>query len=155
MKITEALLAEHTIFVGIFDEVERLLPRLTALGEITPLATLIEGMLKKHGDTETELAYLALDHVLAERGELNRLHQEHQELDASLKAVSAARSCDEARRLLLSALKGSREHFRREERTVFPMLERVLQHETLAAFGNAWLGRSVPAPPTRFVSRRD
>lgn len=145
MKITEALIAEHTIFLGVFDQIERVLPSLTTPAEIQTMANIVEGMLRGHGEKETEFAYLALDHALAEKGRLERLHQDHHEIDARLRKVHTARTCAEARRLLQAALLASREHFQGEEKIFFPLLEKALQPETLRELGRPWIERR-PAP---------
>jgi hemerythrin-like domain-containing protein len=110
------------------------------------MASVIEGMLQRHAEAETHLAYLALDHALAHQGELERMHQDHHEIDARLRSVQSADSVAEARRLLDAALLASREHFQGEERTIFPLLEKVLQHDTLSALGNTWLQRNIEVP---------
>jgi hemerythrin-like domain-containing protein len=144
MKITEALLAEHTIFLGVFDHIERALPSLATLTEVGGMATLVEKLLESHAQTETDLAYLALDHVLEHNGELERMHHEHHEIDDRLRKVHTAKTCAEARRFLKSAIVTSREHFRGEERSVFPLLEKSLQPETLTELGESWLRRQAP-----------
>ena len=87
MKITEALITEHRVFLSVFDQIERVLPRLTTLAEVKALAGVIEGLLEDHAETETNLAFLALDHVMHHKGQLDRLHAEHHEIDASLHQV--------------------------------------------------------------------
>ena len=141
MKITEALVAEHTIFLGVFDQIERALPSLTTPVEVMTMARIVEGLLEGHAKTETDLAYLALDHVQQHNGELSHMYQDHEEIDDRLRQVQKANTCAQARRLLKSAIAASREHFRAEERSVFPLLERVLQEETLAELGQDWLRR--------------
>jgi hemerythrin-like domain-containing protein len=142
MKITEVLVAEHTIFLRVFDQIERVLPSLSSPLEVRTMANIVEALLQGHAETEANLAYLALDHVLANNGELKRLHQDHHEIDDRLKRVHSAKTCAEARRLLKTALLSSREHFQHEERSVFPLLEKVLQKETLGELGRTWLQRS-------------
>jgi hemerythrin-like domain-containing protein len=148
MKITEALIAEHTIFLGVFDQIERALPSLTTSAEVMTMARIVEGMLEGHAKSETNLAYLALDHVMEHNGELKRMHQDHHEIDDRLRKVHTANTCAEARRLLKTAITASREHFSGEERSVFPLLEQVLQEETLTGLGQGWLERATePAKP--------
>ena len=141
MKITEALVAEHTIFLSVFDQIERALPSLNTPAEVRTMASIVEGLLEGHAKTETNVAYLALDHVLAQQGGLNRMHQEHHEIDDRLRKVHTAKTCAEARRLLKLAITSSREHFRGEERTVFPLLEKSLKTETLLELGKSWMRR--------------
>ncbi len=141
MKITEVLVAEHTIFLGVFDQIERALPSLATPAEVRTMASIVQGLLEGHAKTETDLAYLALDHVLEQNGELKRMHQEHHEIDDRLRKVRTAKTCAEARRLLKAAILASREHFRGEERSVFPLLERSLREETLSELGSTWMQR--------------
>jgi hemerythrin-like domain-containing protein len=142
MRITEALVSEHTLFLSVFDQIERVLPSLSSPVEVRTMAHIVEGLLQGHSEAEANLAYLALDHVLANNGELKRLHQDHHEIDDRLKRVHSAKTCAEARRLLKLVLLNSREHFQLEERTVFPLLEKVLRPKTLRELGRAWLQRS-------------
>jgi iron-sulfur cluster repair protein YtfE (RIC family) len=142
MKITEALTAEHTIFLLVFDQIESVLPSLATPSEVRTMARIVEGLLENHAKTETNLAYLALDHMLEHHGELKRMHQDHHEIDDRLRKVHTANTCAEARRLLKAAIVASREHFRAEERMVFPMLEKSLAKETLLALGAGWVKRA-------------
>ena len=87
-----------------FDQIERALPSLATPTEVRTMASIVQGLLEGHAKTETNLAYLALDHVLAHNGELKRMHQDHQEIDDRLRKVHSARTCAEARRLLKGAL---------------------------------------------------
>ena len=148
MKITEALVAEHTIFLGVFDQIERALPSLTTPVEVMTMARIVEGLLEGHAKTETDLAYLALDHVQEQNGELKHMNQDHHEIDDRLHKVQTASTCAEARRLLKAAITATRDHFRGEERSVFPLLEKALQEETLTALGQTWMQRK-PTLPSR------
>ncbi len=141
MKITEALIAEHRIYLSVFEQIERVLPSLATPAELSTMAGIVEGLLQSHAARETNLAYLALDHALAEKGQLDRMHQDHAELDDRLRKIYSAPSCAQGRRLLQAALAGTREHFRHEERVVFPMMERVLKAETLIDLGRPWTER--------------
>ena len=141
MKITDALAAEHTIFLGVFDQIERVLPSFTTLVEVRNIANIVEGLLQRHAEAETNLAYLALDHTLAHKDRLERLHHDHHELDGRLKKIHVANTCAEARRLLKSALQYSRDHFHAEEHSLFPMLDKTLREETLVELGQAWQQR--------------
>ncbi len=139
MTITEALVAEHAAFLTVFEHMESLLPQLGTVQEAQMLAGLAERLLQHHGAMENDLAYAALDHVLADKGRLDRLHQEHKEIDERLEKVRKAHDISEARRLLRAALQASREHFKFEEEHVFPVIERSLRGDALAELGHAWL----------------
>jgi hypothetical protein len=136
------LVAEHNTFLIVFDHIERALPSLATQTEISTMARMVEGLLESHAKTETNMAYLALDHVLQQNGELKRMHQEHHEIDHRLQEVHKATTCSESRRLLKEVLVGCREHFQLEERHIFPLLEKELEEETLTQLGQDWLQRS-------------
>ncbi|MCU0782637.1 MAG: hemerythrin domain-containing protein [Verrucomicrobia bacterium] len=137
--ITKALVMEHAVFCAVFDQIERVCPRMGTAQEVKLLAAVVEGLLNGHAETEKNLAYSALDHVLKDDDRLNRLHQDHHEIDEHFHCVQRVNDPAEAQRLLRKALAATREHFRREEQIVFPFLERVLQAETLAALGETWM----------------
>ena len=138
MKITEILVAEHRIFLNVFEQIERALTGVATLSEARMLARIVKGMLESHASTETELAYLALDHVLQDKGQLDRLHEEHDEIDTSLHLVHLAGDAARARSLLQTAIMASRRHFAFEEQSVFPLIEAALQPETLAGLATTW-----------------
>jgi hemerythrin-like domain-containing protein len=141
MKITEALVAEHTVFSTIFTQIERALPELTTLAAVKAFARLVEALLEEHGRTEEDLAYAALDHALENKGQLDRLYEDHREINAHLKRVHAARTVAQARQLLKTAILAAREHFHQEERLAFPLIEQTIEGETLAQLGDAWKER--------------
>ncbi len=141
MKITEALVLEHRVLAGVFRAVERALSGVSTAAETRTLAVLLQSLLEDHADAETELAYLALDHVLHDRGQLDRMHQDHQEIDATLREAVAAGDCDRGKRLLAAAIAATREHMRLEEEKVFPLVERALHDETLTGLTVAWAER--------------
>jgi hemerythrin-like domain-containing protein len=134
-SITKTLIMEHAVFSAVFDQIEQVLTRSPGAPEVKVLASVVEGLLRGHGETETNLAYSALDHALADRQSLNRLYEDHHEIDERFKRVHRATDAAEAQRLLKKALAATREHFRHEEEYVFPILEQTLQPQTLRALG--------------------
>jgi hypothetical protein len=103
-------------------------------------------VLSRHADVEQNLAYAALDHALAEKGELNQLYQDHEEIDACLHHATLATEFGEAVRFLKAGLKASRAHFRREEETVFPLFEKLFDPAALKALGAVASGGASPWP---------
>lgn len=143
--IIQLLIAEHAVFALLFDEIEAVLDEAQSPQEVNRLAHIVEGVLKRHGHSEAELAYAALDQMLAESGELHQLHQDHREIDLSLARATVATDLDEAKSLLERALRISRAHFRREEGSVFPLFARAFHSESLESFGNTMLQRYLDA----------
>jgi hemerythrin-like domain-containing protein len=136
--ITQVLVMEHAVFCEVFDQIERVLAGPVTASEVKLLAVVVEGLLRSHAETETNLAYSALDHALADRGALNRLHQDHHEIDDHFKHIQRTTDPAEAQLLLKKALAATRDHFRREEKSVFPILEKTLQPSTLWTLGQKW-----------------
>ena len=139
MRITEALLAEHIVFHNMLDHIETTAPKLKTLPEIKSLAALMESMLKAHSNVEDSLFIGPLEHCFEEIGQRDAFMEEHEEMDRNLRRIRMARRLKEARDWLLAAVAYSRDHFDKEERIVFPMAERILKTETLAALGQTWM----------------
>jgi len=144
--VANFLTTEHALFCELFDELERLLPDVRTVAEVRLLSRLVEGVLSRHADVEQNLAFAALDQALAEKGELNQLYQDHQEIDSCLQHATLAAEFGEALRFLRSGLKASREHFRREEETVFPLFEKLFDPAALEALGIGAPGGASPWP---------
>jgi hemerythrin-like domain-containing protein len=136
--ITKTLILEHAVFCKVFEQIERVLSVTHTTQELQLLASVVEGLLADHGETETHLAYAALDHALADRGALKKLYQDHHEIDDHFKRIHLVTDPAEALLLLKKGLKATREHFKREEKTVFPMLEKTLRLDTLRTLGGVW-----------------
>ena len=145
MTIIDALLADHATFCEVFAQIERVADDLKTVDEIKLLGNLVEGLLKSHSEAETELAYSSLDHLLEHRGQLDLLYHDHKEIDSRFERLREVKSVAEARRLLLQALQGMRDHFDREERTVFRVIEKTMRPETLAELSEAWMRLHRPA----------
>jgi hemerythrin-like domain-containing protein len=139
MTIIESLTAEHGVFETLFEQIETLLPELKTLNEAKLLGRLLEGLLAGHGEREENLAYAALDQLLADRGQLDRLYQDHQEMDKQFGELKAATSLSDARQRLLNLLMAARLHFKREEQLIFPKLKVAFSQETLARLNGAGL----------------
>ncbi|HTY89028.1 MAG TPA: hemerythrin domain-containing protein [Candidatus Acidoferrum sp.] len=138
MKITEALLAEHVVFHNLFDHLEKTVPRLKTLEEVKLAGTLLETLMRAHSETEDELFIDPLESYLAQIGQNETFHEEHEAIDRELKEMQKARTLESARKLLLTVVESSRQHFDKEERIVFPMAEKVFKPKTLLELGDSW-----------------
>jgi hemerythrin-like domain-containing protein len=141
MKITQILMAEHVVFHNLFDYIEQTAPHLKSPAEIKSLSATLEVLMRAHAHTEDELLVEPLEHCLAQIGQNETFHEEHDEIDARLAEVQKARGAKSARELLLRAVLRSREHFDKEERIVFPLAERVMKAKTLSGLGEEWMKR--------------
>jgi hemerythrin-like domain-containing protein len=138
MRITEAIAAEHVTLSRMFDNIERKLPSLKSRAQIRATAAVVAGLLGRHAESETDLAFQPLDRAQQGKGRFSTVEQEHHEIDARLHQARAALTCAQARRLLRAAMGFSRRHFRNEERCIFPLLERALKPEDSTALGKAF-----------------
>jgi hemerythrin-like domain-containing protein len=153
ITIIDGLVAEHRVFLTIFDQIERSLPEIKTTGEIALICRILERLIHDHGTAETDLAYITFDHVLKEQGRCTRLSHDHEEIDGLLREVETIQDLGEARSRLKVSLNACRIHFKDEERNVFPLIEKTVHHETLVALGRAWKSQSYltqpPAGPER------
>jgi len=69
---------------------------------------------------------------------LATVQQERRELNERLREVQEAPTCDRASGRLRAAMGAAREHFRDEERNLFPAVERALGLGVLSALGEAF-----------------
>lgn len=141
MKITEALLAEHVVFHNLFDYVQRATPRLRTLAEIRALAGLLDAMLTAHGQIEDKLVMEPLDSCLDHLGQNEAIHAEHEHIEAVLGQVRTCRDLKQAKKLLITSVVVSRQHFDREERVIFPLAEKWLKTKTLQTLGTEWIAK--------------
>ncbi len=141
MRITDVLRAEHAVFHNLFDHIEAALPNVRTLAEVKSLTTVVETLLAPHSKTEDDLFIEPLEHYFDQIGQNETFHAEHVQIDAELAKIHKAKDIKSAKKLLLSAVARSREHFDKEERIVFPMAEHVLKAKTLKELGEAWLRR--------------
>lgn len=147
MKITDTLILEHAVMGKLFDSIERELSGVRTATGAKLLARLLQSLLEEHADAEVNLVYVALDHTLAERGMLDRLYQEHEELDARLQGVQKESNAEAARDLLRAAIAATRAHFEEEERKVFPFIEQVLGSEVLEELNEARCAKGMVGQP--------
>ena len=153
ITIIDGLVAEHRVFLTVFDQIERSLPEIKTTGEIALICRILERLIHDHGTAETDLAYITFDHVLKEQNRCMRLTHDHEEIDGLLREVEMIQDLGEARSRLKVSLNACRVHFKDEERNVFPLIEKTVHHETLVALGRAWKSQSYltqpPAGPER------
>ena len=138
MKITEILMAEHTVFHSLFDHIEATVPGAKTLAVVKSLAVTMETLTRPHSQTEDELFIEPLEHHFDQIGHKETFHNEHEMIEEALAKVQATRDLKVAKKLLLGAVVASRKHFDKEERIVFPMAERVLKARTLTELGKQW-----------------
>ena len=138
MKITQALHAEHMVFHSLFDHIEKRVPHLTNLDAVRNLAAILDGVLTEHGIIEEELLMAPLTEALGHIGQLENFHDEHEEIDETLRKLKSCRDLKIGKALLLTAVLRSREHFDKEERVIFPLIEKRLKVRTLTDLALRW-----------------
>jgi hemerythrin-like domain-containing protein len=141
MKITDILMAEHTVFHSLFDHVEATVPKAKTLAVVKALAVTVQTLTAPHSRTEDELFIKPLEHYFDQIGHQATFHDEHELIERALAGVLKTKDLKLAKKLLLGAVMASRRHFEKEERIVFPMAERVLKIKTLTELGKQWRSR--------------
>lgn len=134
-------MAEHSVFHGMFDYMEKTLPKLETLAELKALGAVLNASMTPHSRVEEELFIEPLEHCLEQLGQNESFHDEHAEIEKDLANLQKTESLEEARQLLHKAVVASRKHFDKEERLVFPMGEQVLKSQTLNELGAEWMKR--------------
>ena len=140
--ITRALVAEHKMFCFVFDQIEEILATVSSLGEVKKLTRLVEGLLSSHAKTEDDLLLLLDSQAASAQEPCAKIEQEHREMDSRLVQVYATQKADQAASLLRAAMTASRRHFAREERIVFPVIEKTIDPQTLMRLGTTWFLRN-------------
>jgi hemerythrin-like domain-containing protein len=138
MKITEALMAEHVVFHNLFDYIEKTAPAMSTLAEVKALSNLMEFMLVAHSQAEDKLLIEPLEPSFSQLGHDEHFHAEHDEINHHLADMRQAQDLDQAKDLLLKAVVGSRKHFDKEERLVFPLAESQLSENSQQLLGKQW-----------------
>ncbi len=141
MKITDALLGEHAVFVAQFDRLDQDVPAVADAAIVREEAALMASALVTHARLEDELLFDRLEGAGADPGLLATMKAEHQTIEAALRDAQGTADVARARERLLEAVAVAREHFAREERFAFPMAEALLSAHVLRALGAAWARR--------------
>jgi len=138
MRLTDALIVEHAVLRTVFNQIENIIPAIDDISVLKSFGTMIEKLLQQHGDVEEHMLFVTLDHALANAGHLDKMSQEHGEMDDRLRKIQEVDNARDARRLLRAAMGFSRRHFDNEEKKVFPLVHERLTDQTLKALGEAW-----------------
>ncbi len=137
MTLTDLLRTEHSAFNTILEEIEAILPNTATLGELRILVRVMAAFLHEHGVKEEAFLYPALDHIQAQRGQLNEMVQEHGELDEQILQVAKSNDLKNARQQLGQLIQAVHQHFEHEELHLFPLAEELLQADNLVAMASA------------------
>ena len=138
MKITDALLAEHTVFHSLFEVVEKQLDQTTSIERIHLLADILLHLLEKHGQAEHDLLVPPIEPFLHEIGHLENFHKEDDIIIETLQKISECEDAGLARQIMSKPLRLANDHFDKEERFVFPLAEKHMSEKSLNELGDAW-----------------
>ncbi len=136
MDIIETLIAEHRAIEAILEGLEHEIPKIMSVEAARTITNVLMPVLARHGNIERDIACKAFDHALAEKGELYRFNQEHEDLDANAKKINAATTPRDARERLKTFIQEARDHFQYEEQNLFPRIRKVLPASALEKLGN-------------------
>jgi hemerythrin-like domain-containing protein len=149
MKITDALLAEHTVFHSLFEVVEKQLENNPSTERIHLLAEMLLHLLEKHGQAEHDLLIPPIEPFLHEIGHLENFHNEDDIIIEMLQKITECDSAELASQMLLKTLRLANDHFDKEERFVFPLAEKHISESSLHELGEAWAKGKDLHPPVR------
>ena len=139
MKLTDALLGEHGAFYALFDQIEEIAATQSAMAQWRSATTVLEAMVTSHEALEEKLLFAALKpHLTNEEDPLAVLRAEHEEMERILACMQQEPDVDRAILWISEALGAARSHFRKEERTLFPLAQRMLGDEMLSRLGTLW-----------------
>ncbi|MDP6884719.1 MAG: hemerythrin domain-containing protein [Rhodospirillales bacterium] len=139
MKLTNALLGEHSAFYMLFDQVEEIVTIEGAMAQNRGAMTVLAAMVDSHANLEEELLFSALEpHLGKHEGPLAQMRAEHDNMERLLGQIEEAEDVNQATTWVEEALRAARIHFRKEEQVLFPMAEHLLGDEVLTRLGKAW-----------------
>lgn len=138
LRITDALLGEHAILYGLFDQLAALVSGDGGLAELRTAVGLLGPLLASHARLEEDLLFSALAPHLGSAGPLQVMRMEHDEIDRLLGRFSDAAELPVARDLLHSLNEIVRAHFAKEEQVLFPTATQVLDPALLTRLGEQW-----------------
>jgi hemerythrin-like domain-containing protein len=143
MKIIHALLGEHGAMYPLLDLLEKQVSA-AGLDIIKAQASLLESTLISHANIEDALLRPAIqEHLppLARNADSTLAPTDHEVIGAGVRAVVAAQTVGDARRLLLDTLHKTRKHFAKEEQVIFRIADRELTEEVQNRLGAEWAAR--------------
>jgi hemerythrin-like domain-containing protein len=139
VKLTDALIGEHGAFYTLFNGIEEIATRESAMAIVLGAVAVLQTMVESHATLEEDLLFAALEpHLGKHDGPLAILRAEHEEMKRLLWQIEDTVDGDEAVLLVEEALSAARRHFQKEEQVLFPMAQRLLGDEELTRLGNAW-----------------
>lgn len=138
MRVTDALLGEHAVFYALFDQVEAVASSAGAVTQVEAATAVLSVVVGSHAALEDELLFAALESRIGKEGPLLVMRAEHEEMERALEKIEDARDLEQAAGYIHEALRVARDHFRKEEKVLFPMAEQMLDEPTLVRLGEIW-----------------
>lgn len=120
------------------DHVEQELAGLEVLTDVQRLTRALAAALISHARVEDEMLFPALETHLGPEGLLAVMREEHEGIDAAIKEIATAGTCEAAAERLRYALQVTREHFAKEERVLFHMATELMSEQDLEKLGSNW-----------------
>ncbi len=145
IAITDALRGEHGVLYRLLDHLEREIAGASA-AQGRALGAFLGAALAAHAHLEDELLFTEVEGFLgAAAGPLVVMRHEHALIETGLERLQRAATAEEARANAEAVVETARSHFAKEEQILFPLAERFLGADRLAALGRRWAERSAVA----------
>lgn len=145
MQVITALLSEHRSLYTQFDELEQLLPTLTALPQLQRQVALLGMTLRRHAGLEDSLLFSVLAPHLGEINPLAMMRGEHHGIVQVLAVLPQIQDLSKAHAGVQFLLEVARTHCAREEQIVYPLVQTMLSSKELHQLGEAWAAQRVEA----------
>jgi hemerythrin-like domain-containing protein len=141
MKITEALLRDHQLFYGQFEELEKTAQSGAALSEIQAKLDSLNVALETHAQLEDELLFSAMEPYTGPTGPLAVMRMEHGEIENVFSQLQESADLVATEELVEHLLEIARLHFAKEEQMLFPIAEQALDPNILDQLGVQFANR--------------
>ena len=147
MRMTDALRGEHGVFYAMFDHLEQSIDQTASLEAIRSQAAQLAAALVPHARLENDVLFSRAEAELGSGGPIAVMRAEHDQIEGILSSVGAAADVVDARRRVRQTMALAREHFRKEEVVLFPLIEERVPASVLAQLGARWAeARGVALP---------
>jgi len=133
VRITDRFISEHRVFLEQLDMLRALLDDGQPVGATAAALRTLAAPLGRHAKEEEEILFPALAARIGEDGPISILRAEHRSIEEQIEGIAAGSARAEVARMFDAFAATLRDHIAKEDDVLFPIAERVLGEEELAA----------------------
>jgi hemerythrin-like domain-containing protein len=138
MRITDAIRGEHAVYYAWLDEFEFLAKADASEIPISAFANRLQSVLGGHAMLEDQLLFEHLTDSNDLEKPLAKVKEDHHQLNEALKELTGVTEPTSARQKAEDVLELARQHFGREESSIFPYADKYLDDSLLLKLGETW-----------------